>query len=54
MMEKGLTIDDSSNYFVVNHLNGGHEFINDANCQYAQDPDRDDTIKGIFVSRRVY
>ena len=44
MMEKGLTIDDSSNYFVVNHLNGGHEFINDANCQYAQDPDRDDTL----------
>lgn len=33
----------------------GHEFINDANCQYAQDPDRDDTIKGnFFVSGRVY
>lgn len=54
MMEKGLTIDDSSNYFVVNHLNGGHEFINDANCQYAQDPDRDDTIKGIFLLAAEY
>ncbi len=54
MMEKGLTIDDSSNYFVVNHLNGGHEFINDANCQYAQDPDRDDTIKGIFLLAEEY
>lgn len=50
----GLTIDDTANYFVVNHLNGGHEFINDANCQYAKDPDRDDTIKGMFVLAGEY
>ena len=54
LVKNGLTIDDSSNYFVVNHLNGGHEFINDENCQYAQDPDRDDTIKGMFVLAAEY
>lgn len=54
LVKNGLTIDDASNYFVVNHLNGGHEFINDENCQYAKDPDRDDTIKGMFVLAAEY
>lgn len=54
LVANGLTVDDSCNYFVVNHLNGGHEFINDENCQYAQDPDRDDTIKGMFLLADEY
>lgn len=35
LVENGLKVDDSSNYYQFIHLNGTHEFINDENCQYA-------------------
>ena len=54
LVKNGLTIDDSGNYFVVNHLNGAHEFINNEKCEYTQEEDRDDVIKGIFVLAAEY
>lgn len=54
LVEEGITVSDDSNYFVFNHLNGAHEFINDENCQYAEDPTRDQTIKGMFVLVEEY
>lgn len=54
LCENGLTVDDSSNYFVLNHLNGSHEFINDENCQYEDEPTRDQTIRGMFTLVEEY
>ena len=54
LLDKGLTVVEDKNYFTVNHLNGGHEFINDEYCQYNQDVSRDQTIKGMFVMVNEY
>lgn len=51
----GLTLDHSSNYFTIQHLNGAHEFVNDENCKY--DPDHAtcaSTVKGIFTMLDAY
>ena len=51
----GLTLDDSSNYFNIQHLNGTHEFVNDENCEYAPDDATcETTVKGIFTMLDAY
>lgn len=55
LQETGLSLDSSSNYFTIQHLNGTHEFVNDENCAY--DPDNATcatTVKGIFTMIDVY
>ena len=54
LKEKGLTVDKNNNYYQFIHLNGTHEFINDENCQYADDVSRDQTIQGIFLMLSEY
>ncbi|MBT9647693.1 hypothetical protein GPK69_18210, partial [Roseburia inulinivorans] len=54
LVENGLKVDDSSNYYQFIHLNGTHEFINDENCQYADGASRTQTIQGIFLMLNEY
>lgn len=54
LVEQGISLNDESNYFVFNHLNGAHEFINDEKCQYAEEPTREQTIKGMFLLVEEY
>ena len=55
LQETGLSLDHSSNYFTIQHLNGTHEFVNDANCQYAPDSaTMETTVKGIFTMIDAY
>lgn len=54
LVQNGLTLDEDFNYFVINHLNGGHEFINDEYCQYSNDISRSGAIKGMFVLVEEY
>ena len=54
LVKNGLTIDENSNYYQFIHLNGTHEFINDENCQYADNVSRDQTIEGIFLLLKEY
>lgn len=49
LLTDGITVDDSGNYFVYNHLNGSHEFVNDEACHYNPNVDRNQTICGMFV-----
>lgn len=49
-----LTLDDSSNYFVFEHLNGTHEFTNNALCEQELVYDRNETITGVFVMLEEY
>lgn len=55
LVTRGLTTDDSSNYYVFQHLNGMHEFINNEYCQY--DPnitDRNVCLNGVFYMLNEY
>jgi len=56
LLEKGLSLDDSSNYFIVHHLNGIHECINDENCVRINEADGDyvTTIQGLWVLLEEY
>ena len=54
LVENGLKVDDSSNYYQFIHLNGTYEFINDENCQYADGASRMQTIQGIFLMLNEY
>lgn len=54
LITEGLTVDDSSNYFVVQHLSGGHEFNHDENCLYSEDVEYVDTYKGAMVMVEEY
>lgn len=55
LVEKGLTTDACSNYFIIQHLNGTHEFVNDEKCQYKEEgTDMNQTIEGIFYMLDEY
>jgi len=56
LCEKGLTADDSSKYFIVQHLNGIHECINNEYCERVNEEDSnyDATIRGIWVMLAEY
>jgi len=49
LVEDGLSLQEESKSFVFHHLSGCHEFINDENCQRAQDVSRDQAIRGLFT-----
>lgn len=56
LLENGLTTDADNNYFIIQHLNGTHEFINDENC--ARVPEGtvsyEATVRGIFTMLEEY
>ena len=55
LQDTRLSLDSTSNYFTIQHLNGTHEFVNDENCAY--DPDNATcatTVKGIFTMLDAY
>ena len=55
LIENGLTTDSSGNYFIIQHLNGTHEFTTDENCQFdAQNATCQSTVKGIFTMLEAY
>ena len=55
LVTRGLTTDDSSNYYVFQHLNGMHEFINNEYCQYDPDiTDRNVCLNGVFYMLNEY
>ena len=48
LIEKRLSLNDEANYYNLIHLNGMHEFINDANCQWNGTVDRTECMRGVF------
>lgn len=55
LLENGISLDNSSNFFTIQHLNGTHEFINDVNCQYdRENATCETTVKGIFTMINAY
>lgn len=46
LQQKGLTTDSESNYFIIQHLAGGHEHTTTAECTYAQNTTLEETVKG--------
>lgn len=49
MQEEGLKVDDTSNYVVIQHLMGMHQFTMDENGYYKQDSSMEETGKGCMV-----
>ncbi len=49
LLEKGLSTDDSSNYYVVQHLMGAHYFTTDAEGHYKQNSTMEETTKGCMT-----
>lgn len=49
LIEKELTIDEDSNYFIFKHFNGAHEYVNDEECNYLENATRQQTVRGIFT-----
>lgn len=54
LLEKGLSVDDSSNYFIVQHLMGPHLYTTDANGVYKEDSTLEETTKGCMVIVEEY
>ena len=55
LIENGLTTDSSGNYFIIQHLNGTHEFTTDEDCQFDdQNATCQSTVKGIFTMLEAY
>lgn len=55
LVEQGLSVDDESNYFIIQHLSGTHETITTADCQYDyENATYATTVKGIFVMLEEY
>lgn len=54
LLNDGIKLNDESNYVVFNHLSGCHEFINDENCERADEPDRDQSVRGLFTLVEEY
>lgn len=55
LLSTGLTLDNSCNYFTIQHLNGTHEFTTNEFCEYdEQNLSCESTVKGIFTMLNVY
>ena len=54
LTEKRLTAIDDGNYFNFIHLNGMHEFINDANCEWNGRVSRIESMRGVFKMVNEY
>lgn len=54
LKEKGLTADDSSNYYIVQHLRGEHAYTTDEFGAYKKDSTAEETAKGCMVIVEEY
>ncbi len=54
LQEQGLKADDSSNYFIVQHLIGTHEFNTDANGNYQEKTSVEETARGCMTIMEAY
>lgn len=54
LKEKGLTKDDSSNYFIVQHLMGPHLYTTDETGLYKENSTLEETTKGCMVIVEAY
>jgi len=54
LKEKGLSVDDKSNYYIIQHLMGVHSYENTADGQYITESTKEETIKGCMVIMEDY
>jgi len=54
LLEEGLTADKRSNYFIVQHLLGTHEYTTTAECMQSPKSTLEDTAKGCMVMVEEY
>ena len=55
LLTNKLTLDNSANYFTIQHLNGTHEFTTNEFCEYdKQNTSCESTVKGIFTMLNAY
>lgn len=54
LLDKGLTADAESNYYIVQHLAGPHSFTTDEHGRYKENAKKRETIKGCFVIVEEY
>ncbi len=54
LLEKGLTADKSSNYYIVQHLMGPHLYTTDEAGHYKEDSTLEETAKGCMVIVEEY
>lgn len=54
LLEEGLTTDDSSNYYIVQHLSGTHVYDTTETAGYAEQTSLEETAKGCMVVVEEY
>lgn len=54
LLENGLTVNEESNYYVVQHLEGTHALTTGSDGAYKEDATREETIKGCMVMLEEY
>lgn len=55
LLTNKLALDNSANYFTIQHLNGTHEFTTNEFCEYdEQNTSCESTVKGIFTMLNAY
>lgn len=54
LMQDGVSTDADSNYFIIQHLMGLHQYINDEKCSYVEESTLEDTGMGIMVMLDEY
>lgn len=54
LQENGLKTDSSSNYYIIQHLEGSHEYTTDAYGAFKEDAVREETTKGCMVIVEEY
>ncbi len=54
LLENGLTADKRSNYFIVQHLLGTHEYTTTADCAQSPRSTLEDTVRGCMVMVEEY
>lgn len=54
LKEQGLKADESSNYFIVQHLIGTHEFNTDENGNYREKTSVEETARGCMTIMEAY
>lgn len=54
LLEKGLTVDTGSNYFVIQHLLGTHEYTTTPECNQSPKTSLEDTARGCMVMVEEY
>lgn len=54
LMDNDLSVDDSANYFIVQHLEGPHAYTTGPDGLYKSGATREETIKGCMVLLKEY